>query len=488
MRPSPITEEHHACRFLARHYAFLSLVIVAVAAVNLFFRLGRESVGEWDESLYATTAWEMTRSGSLIATTFDGVLDYYNTKPPLNVWLIAAGFSAWGVSLVSLRLPSACFGLLTVYVLQRWSKVTFGPVTALTASLVLATTFGFLHLHSARSGNPDALLTLVLLLVVVVESGAGDHPWRRAWLGPLLATAFLLKGMAVLQPLLLVLIMAVAWRRAAGRWRPLAIAAGLFVLPVSAWLVARWRLDQWRFIERLLTYDMVEASVTAVEGHAGGPLYYLDVLQRYHYDWLGAGMLVALVCGRSWAGWLRGLVASLTARDPTVVLLAAWAVVALLVPTAMQTRTLWYLNPFYPLFALLLGLVVRRSLAAVDHTGTWRGSLIAVCLGAAFVAAESKSLWRIYRVTNLDTSVQGLLLDHVGGSGASRVFRDRRVRSEAFVVRALRHAEFRIYDPALGKPSGSRRGDLLVTSGELSSADARLIGSADGHHVYRLER
>jgi len=90
MRPSRIIEEHHACQFLTRHCAFLSLVIVAVAAVNLFLGLGHESVGEWDESLYATTAWEMTRSGSLIATTFDGVLDYYNTKPPLNVWLIGS--------------------------------------------------------------------------------------------------------------------------------------------------------------------------------------------------------------------------------------------------------------------------------------------------------------------------------------------------------------------------------------------------------------
>ena len=51
-----------------------SIAVVALACFNITFRLGLESVGEWDESLYATTAWEMTRSGDLIGTTFDGVL------------------------------------------------------------------------------------------------------------------------------------------------------------------------------------------------------------------------------------------------------------------------------------------------------------------------------------------------------------------------------------------------------------------------------
>lgn len=30
----------------------------------------------------------MLRNGFSVATTFDGALDYYNSKPPLNVWLI----------------------------------------------------------------------------------------------------------------------------------------------------------------------------------------------------------------------------------------------------------------------------------------------------------------------------------------------------------------------------------------------------------------
>ena len=82
--------------YLTRRYTWFSVAILALACFNVTFRLDRESVGEWDESLFATTAWEMTQSGELVRTTFDGTPDYYNTKPPLNVWILAATFSLLG--------------------------------------------------------------------------------------------------------------------------------------------------------------------------------------------------------------------------------------------------------------------------------------------------------------------------------------------------------------------------------------------------------
>src|SRR4051812_16164674 len=84
-------------------YRFLAAATLALAAFNLTFRLGHEFVTEWDESLYAIGAWETFHNGSWIGTTFLGQLDYYNTKPPLMMWLIAASFKLFGPSLWSLR-------------------------------------------------------------------------------------------------------------------------------------------------------------------------------------------------------------------------------------------------------------------------------------------------------------------------------------------------------------------------------------------------
>ena len=479
--------------YLTRRYTWFSVAILALACFNVTFRLDRESVGEWDESLFATTAWEMTQSGELLRTTFDGTPDYYNTKPPLNVWILAATFSLLGTSLLSLRLPSAAFGWLTVWVLQRWTKRAFGPVVALFSSLVLASAFGFLHEHSARSGNADALLSLLLLLAVVVLWEARDDSRPLVWLGPILAGVFLLKGMAVLQPLLFVVIGLMAQRgtTSASRRRPLAIAAAIFLLSVGTWVVARWLVDGSRFFRLMLLNDLLGVSLTQLEGHEHGLLFYVDVLQRYHYEWLGAGAIVALVEWRSWPAWAKEAAGSLRRREPLAVIVVAWALTTFALPSFMQTRVLWYLNPFYPLFALLVGLVVARGLAASGPSAVGRRRMIVAAVVLALVVAESKSLWRLYRVTNLDTSVQGLLLAHMRDGARQRVFRDRHIRSEAFVVRALGHAEFRVVaSVATGRgtlPPDARVGDLVVTSGPRSAAGLRLLGQADGHSVYRVE-
>src|SRR6266699_696481 len=108
--------------FIDRHYSALAAAALLLAAFNLTFRLGSEIVTEWDESLYAITAAEIVACGHWIGTTFMGALDYYNTKPPLNVWLIALSFKAFGSNLVSLRLVSAISAWLTVAVLQGWTR------------------------------------------------------------------------------------------------------------------------------------------------------------------------------------------------------------------------------------------------------------------------------------------------------------------------------------------------------------------------------
>src|SRR6476646_3292616 len=129
----------------------------------------------------------MQESGEWIGTTFFGALDYYNTKPPLNVWLIALSFKAFGINLISLRVVSVLSAWLTVAVLQDWARRVFGPAVALFAASVLATTFGFVFVHSGRTAETDALFTLLILLTVVTLWAEEDRPWYRIWLGPIAA-------------------------------------------------------------------------------------------------------------------------------------------------------------------------------------------------------------------------------------------------------------------------------------------------------------
>ena len=116
-----------------KRFLLLALIVVCLASTNLFARLGLETVTEWDESLYVTSAAEMLQNGQWAATTFEGRLDYFNSKPPLNVWLIATSFKLFGVNLWSMRLPSAFAGLATVILLMWWLRHAFDAATALGA-------------------------------------------------------------------------------------------------------------------------------------------------------------------------------------------------------------------------------------------------------------------------------------------------------------------------------------------------------------------
>ena len=470
-----------------RPATLLTVGVVALACFNITYRLGRESVGEWDESLYATTAWEMSRSGDLIRTTFDGVLDYYNSKPPLNVWLIAASYKLFDVGLVSLRIPSACAALLTVVVFLWWSGRSFGTSVSLVATVVLATSFGFLHIHAARSGNPDALLTLAILLVVVLLAESSKAPWRRVWLGPLLGLVFLLKGMAVLQPLLLIVLFeSVVAQSLKTRLPPLAIGAFTSVAIAGGWARLRWQVDGWEFLHRIVGNDFLALSLTALEGHNTGPLFYFGVLHRYQYEWLFVGALAIAMTYRSLGGRLTRLMNQLCERKPLAIVLVAWGVVTLGVPSAMQTRLAWYLNPFYPLFALLVGLAIVQGWSELRGARRARMTLIGFAV-VALIIAESKSLWRLYHVTNLDTSVQGLLIRHVQAGTDRRVYRDRLSRAEAFVVRAILDAEFQLDVSLASRPPHSRPGDLVVLAVEGAVPGMKLLGRYDGYSVYQVK-
>jgi 4-amino-4-deoxy-L-arabinose transferase-like glycosyltransferase len=470
----------------------LPTVVLCLAAFNLGFRLDAEVVREWDEALYATTAWELHSSGNWIATTFQGTLDYYNTKPPLNVWLIALSFKAFGVSLVALRLPSVLAAWGTVALLFWWVRRRFDDGTAVCSGIVLGTMFAFFYDHSGRTANTDAVNTFLVVLAVVVLSGARDRPWRLAWLGPVLAAVFLLRGTAVVLPLAIVVadeLYTFGFRRR-GRWAPTAVAVALFLLPVGAWVVARWRLDQWEFLSRLFWYDFVERTVRTIEGHRGSVFYYLTVLQRRHFDWLTA-LVITWVLYPVPLARLRSLVQRDSARTTAGSLLLIWAAIALLIPTVMRTKVPWYLNSFYPAFAVLVGGVIAQAVRrAAGATPAWR-SPRALLLGAVLIlvvgVAEGRLIWYSYNYRDLASSSQGLLLAERDRLQGHTVFRRRLDRAELFVLKALVGATYGLAPDTETFLRNSRPGDFLLTRRARAVAGLALVRTQGPYFLYRRE-
>ena len=465
----------------------LYAAVCLLALFNVTFQLHRQPVQEWDESLYATSAWEMLQSGKWVAHTFRGELDYYNTKPPLNFWLIALSFKAFGASLVSLRLASAAATLLTVAVVLWWARRRFGDATALFGGLVLASMFAFFYVHSGRTANTDALNTLLIVLAVVTVSEAQESRWRLLWLGPIFAAVFLLRGMAVLLPALVAL-SSLAWSRQLRKDRlvPLAAALLLCAVPIGAWMLARWNIDGWQFIGRLFWYDFVARSTRNIEDHPGSVLYYFNVLQKHHYDWLVAALAAWLLYPVS-RGQLRDIAGSLRRGSGTVPLVAAWGLVAFGVPTLMSTKLAWYLHPFYPVFAIAVGAVLAHAAARASSAGgaRWRWLTLVGVIVLAVGVAEGRMVWYRHNYRDLDRTLQGLLLGEREAIRGRQVFADRWDRAHIFVLEAIVGGHRRLAPDLADFLRDSGPGDYFFSRRPLQH-DAVVIVRSNRHgHLYR---
>lgn len=446
--------------------------VLLLAAWNLFYRLDQDILRTWDESLYATTAAEMLASGEWTVTTFHGETDYYNAKPPLNVWLIAMSFTLFGTSFASLRLVSALSAWLTIALVQWWCWRAVGPRVALAASLVLSTLFAFFFLHSARSGNADALFTLLIALTAFVVWRSDERPRVLVWVGPLLALSFLLKGMAVLLPLALALC-ALAARGRVVRREGLPLGAGLVLgaAVAGAWLLARYAADGGRFLRVLFGTDFVQRVAEPLDEHGGGLFYYLDTLQRDHYDWIAAGVVV-LGLAASRAGWAQLRHAARAVDRPFLRVVVIWGSLTLLVPTAMSTKLGWYLNPFYPAFAIAVGGVLVWGVGVLSRESRrwpWRVAVAVVVLAAG--AAEGKLLWYSYNKRSVGGTPQGLLLSGDITPG-SRVYRPVWDHADRFVLEHMRSGHA-VQGSLADFLDQSHAGDLLLTS--LTLTDGRLV-------------
>jgi 4-amino-4-deoxy-L-arabinose transferase-like glycosyltransferase len=471
-------------RFVRHHFPVLFVAVLALTAFNLTFRLADGAITEWDESLYALSAAEMLETDDWVATRFLGRIDYYNAKPPLNVWLIALSFKAFGISTWSLRLVSLLSAWCTVLVLVLWARQIAGPLVALAAGVVLSSSFGFIFVHSARTANTDALYTLLIVLTAVVVHRSVEHPWARLWLGPVLAAAFLLRGPAVLMPAAIIALVEM-WNRPARvrRW-PLTCAAMLFALPTGLWMLARWRVDEWRFIEQLWSVDLVARMMTPLEGHVGGPLFYVNVLQKYQYEWLiaaAAGLGLVWPAPEQWRAWLYFW----RTHAPAKVVIACWGLVAFAIPTLMQTKLTWYLDPFYPVFALAIALILRHALVTALRAGRSRrvAAVIVIVLIAAGTA-EGRLVYQSYR-GDAKYLLQGLLQSERAALAGHTLFRSHWNHAERFVVTHLIGARLeRLHRDELFVDE-SEPGDFLVSSVEIPDPRVEKIRGSGRWTLYR---
>jgi 4-amino-4-deoxy-L-arabinose transferase-like glycosyltransferase len=349
-------------------------LLALLVFVCFFFQLGGVPLLGKDEPRYAEVAREMFVTGDWITPRLAG--HTWFEKPALPYWLMAAGFSVFGVTELAARFGSALLGALGVATAYLLARRAWGVKAGSYAAAALATSgLWFAFARAASFDMPlAATMTAALgsLYALDVTAGRGARLAWAASFGAWIGAAMLAKGLV--GPLLLGLV-TVAYLVVAGGWRRLrvgemAVIAAAAVAVAATWYWPVYARNGWPFVDEFFVGHHLERFLTN-RFHHPAPWYFF--------------VLIILAGLMPWTffllGDLRAIVAIVRRRPADegerLVWLAALAVVVPLVFFSASTSKLpGYILPTFPWLALLAG----RSLASLEREGRGRWVLLATGL------------------------------------------------------------------------------------------------------------
>jgi 4-amino-4-deoxy-L-arabinose transferase-like glycosyltransferase len=168
-------------RWFARHRFALGGILLISIVMN-FYELGKNGFG----SYYPAAIRSMLDNWhNFFFVAYDPGGFVSIDKPPVGFWLEATSAKIFGFNSVSILLPQALAGVLSVWLLYYLVRRHFGVVAGLLAALALA--LNPISILTNRNVTIDSTLTLVLLLgawTVLKAAETGRLRW-------LLLTAFI---------------------------------------------------------------------------------------------------------------------------------------------------------------------------------------------------------------------------------------------------------------------------------------------------------
>ncbi|HEX3392588.1 MAG TPA: glycosyltransferase family 39 protein [Solirubrobacteraceae bacterium] len=186
-------------RRIARRQALspAHLALVAILALSAVLNTVKLSQNAWANTFYSAGVKSMLGSlHNFLFASFDRGGLVTIDKPPLGVWVQVLNAKLFGFQPLSLLLPEAIIGTLTVLALYLILARRLGGLAALAAALTLAVFPVFVAVSRANGVDPLLVLLMVLACGAALRSIEGG---RVAWLlvaGALIGLAFNTKTLA----------------------------------------------------------------------------------------------------------------------------------------------------------------------------------------------------------------------------------------------------------------------------------------------------
>jgi 4-amino-4-deoxy-L-arabinose transferase-like glycosyltransferase len=324
--------------------------LVFVFSIVWFCNLGYRSLVRPDEGRYAEIAREMAVTGDWITPRLNGIK--YFEKPPLQYWITAAAFKAFGEHEWTARLWVAVTGFAGVLMVGFAGARLFGRRAGFYSAIVLASSILYAaigHINTLDMGVTFCL-TLGLLGFLMAQRGAARTRETRLWMllaWTAMGLGFLSKGLIGLALPAAAMVAYALVHRDISFLKRLEPVAGIAIMLAIAlpWIVAV-SIANPEFPHFFFVHEHFERFLTQSHRRTAPWWYFIPILIAGMLPWaamLGQGLIAA------WKGDPAG-----QSFKPRRFLLL-YAAVIFLFFSASQSKLPSYILPVFPALALLVG-------------------------------------------------------------------------------------------------------------------------------------
>lgn len=339
--------------------------ILFISALLVYINLGRTHLIPWDEAIYAKVSRNVVETGDYLTLTWKNGNPWFE-KPPLGFWLQAISIQALGESSFAVRLPSALFGLATIYLVYFFVKRNFGQFAGYVGALSLVTTTQYL-LYT-RYAMLDVTLGFFITLSVILYFYALRKETIWFWVGSGISIGLgvMTKGILGFLPLGIIgiheLILIFRKERSLTldllkKYFSLVLAALVIFLPWHIAMYAKYGKD---FINSYLLYHVFTRATQGIEDKGQPWYWYFIVLKVSMRLWF-----IALLAAFPYTlyAWYKG--------NKNAKLYSIWALVIFVFYSIAKSKVVWYIVPLYPVLAIIIGYALGNIFEKIKVLFSW---------------------------------------------------------------------------------------------------------------------